>query len=756
MKSATRVRLSVAGAVVSTLVVSSSSLGGPGPAAGSVPWAVIVAGAFGCVAALIVWAPVGGPRQRPAWDLVVLWALLFAAAGIWFVASYSTAEPAEVPAPPDVLFLVAYACLTLAVVLMYRRPVEEAPRVAMIDGVLVGLAVMAVAAASVLDWLIPEVGGGREAVVVAYAVLDACLLGTLGVVAGREVVDSRRWRLLLLAGTLLLVADLAFLHRVGDGDLSSDVWYHPLYLLAGLALAGAAWSRPKVASHRPVETARMIVLPVTVAAVASAILVWDHFEPRSDLTIVLCTLALAGVGIRAGLTVRFLRRLVDARRLAMTDDLTGLPNRRWFIDELDDAVASGSDGFAVLVLGLDRFKVLNDTLGHDAGDQVLRDCAARLSAELQADDRLARIGGDEFAVLPAGGVGAVSRLVGAIRLAFSTPLEVSGLSVPIDVSVGGAVHPEHGDRAERLLRHADVALHEAKHSHERWAMYHPASDPFSFRRLALATELRSAIGNGELSVVYQPILDIRTDRFVAAEALVRWNHPTFGVLQPNEFLDIAQQVGMLRDVTERVLDEALGQACRWRVDDGLSLGVCVNLPPSALLDVRLPSVVQAALDRSGMAARFLTLELTENGLLEDPVTALRILHDLRARGVRLSVDDYGVDYASLSYLRDLPVDALKIDRSFMVGVGDSVVVGGNVRNPAIVKSTVVLAHELGFDVVAEGVESARTLDRLAEWGVDAVQGYLIAEPMAGAGMANAQRIWDHRYKEADAVVDRAN
>lgn len=735
--------VSAALAGASFAVVAVPAWGGPGPTPGSGPWLATFALGAAVVAGLTRLARIEGPRQRTAWDLIGLWVVLFAAAGIWFTTWYATDVDPAVPSPPDALFLMAYGCLAVGVVLLYFRPDEEAPRSAALDGVLIGLALATVAEATVLEWIVGGGPEGREVIVIAYALIDVCLLGTLAALGRRDAWTTTRGRLLVLAAGLMLAADLAYLRRVASEDLSQGAWYHPLYLAAALAVGAAAWAPARAARHERVETARMVILPGSVAVVSAVVLVWDHYERRSDLAIVLATAALIGVAVRAGLTVRFLRGLVDSRRLALTDDLTGLPNRRWFLEQLDRAVASREEGFAVLVLGIDRFKVLNDTLGHDVGDQVLRDCGARLQRSLRNDDVLVRLGGDEFGILPSGTVAATARVVASIQRAFSSPLDAGGLAVPIGLSIGGAAFPEHGRASETLLRRADVALLDAKHSQERWAMYRAERDPFSFRRLALASELHEALGNGELSAVYQPIVSVASGAFVSAEALVRWDHPTFGTLLPGQFLDVAQQIGFMKRVTDFMLETSLAQHQRWR-DEGFELGVAVNLPPQALMDVGLPARVDAALAQTGASASALTLELTENGLLEDPETALRILHELRDRGVRLAVDDYGVDYASLSYLRDLPVHALKIDRSFLQGIDRPDGEGPAARNGAIVRSTIVLAHDLGFEVVAEGVEDASSLQHLTAWGVDAVQGFLIAEPLPGSGMATARHIWDHR------------
>ncbi|HET7486695.1 MAG TPA: bifunctional diguanylate cyclase/phosphodiesterase [Acidimicrobiales bacterium] len=710
------------------------------PFAGRLHAAALVAA--GLVVALLLWlAPHAGPRRRAGWQLIVGSALLVSLTDVWFRLAFSGRDPA-VPSPADALFVAGYACLLGGVVLLFHQPQPDEPRSAVLDGVLLGLAAAALAEGTFLGRLVGDPGGGLAVAAVSrsYLVLDLCLAGTVVALARTDLWHERRWRLLALATTVLIAADLGYLRRVGSGDLVGEAWYHPLYVVVGLALAAAVWTPPPAPRHRPVETARMVFLPGGVAAVAAVVLVFDHVDARTDLAVALATIALLVVGVRAGLTVHYLHQLADARRLALTDDLTGLPNRRWFLDQLDQAVkASPPAPFALLLVGLDRFKDLNDTLGHRVGDQVLQDAAARITGVLHGADRLARLGGDEFAAIVAGDERAADSAAAAVTAAFAEPLAAGDLALPVDVSVGGTHCSDGSAGVETLLRRADVALHEAKRADDHRAMYRREQDRFSVERLSLGAELRAAIRDGGLTVVYQPIVDLRTGRPRRAEALVRWEHPRHGLLLPGAFLDVAQQTGSMRALTAVVLDAALEQAGQWR-GGGLDLAVCVNLPPSALLDAGLPAAVGAALERSGLPAAALGLELTENGLLEDPDTALGILRSLRDLGVRLAVDDYGTGYASLSYLRDLPVHSLKIDRSFLAGIADEGT-AATARNGALVRSTIGLAHELGFDVVAEGVEDARTLERLRQFGVDSVQGYLVGRPASGAAVAE---VWGGR------------
>lgn len=703
----------------------------------------------------LIWlAPLESAARRRAWRYFGLGLVLFAIAGVWFRVVYSHRDVVPVPNPTDALFLAGYASVVLAVILLFRRPGDEAPRSAVLDGLLLGLAATTTAEAAILHpmaWSAGDVDQVTRATALLYPVFSLSLLGTVLARGGLDVLRSPRLQALATGAALFAMADLAYVRRVAEEDLSPGAWYHSLYLLATLAFAAAGWLRAPAPRQRLVEGVRMVVLPGGVAAVAAGVLVWDHYQPRSDLAVILATLTLGTVALRAGTTVHYLRQLLDMRRLALTDDLTGLPNRRWFIGRLADTVTqTPPEGFTVLLFGIDRFKDLNDTLGHAVGDQVLRDGAARLASVLGPGDLVARIGGDEFAVLSAGGDDSADRLVAAVRSAFAAPFPLADLDLPVDMSIGGVSWPGGGETAETLLRRADVALADAKRSRQGFARYQPARDPYSRERLALAVEMRPAIGAGALTVVYQPILDVRSWTISGAEALVRWDHPTFGRMQPDEFLSIAQQTGSMRAITGFVLDTALQQCKQWR-DQAVDLAIAVNLAPSSLLDARLPAAVDAALCRAGVPPTSLVLEIVEDGLLEDPTGALAILRSLHDMGVRLAIDDYGTGYASLGYLKDLPVQSLKIDRSFVAGLGDREPPESAARNAAIVGSTIVLAHELGLSVVAEGVEDARTLLRLERKGVDAVQGFFVSEPLPGGDIPTVSASWTAERRGRSAV-----
>jgi diguanylate cyclase (GGDEF)-like protein len=417
-----------------------------------------------------------------------------------------------------------------------------------------------------------------------------------------------------------------------------------------------------------------------------------------------------------GRASRSLRRQAEEnRRQALHDPLTGLPNRRWLYERLETLLASGRR-LSLLVADLDGFKELNDTLGHRAGDEVLSQLGPRVRAAV-APAELARIGGDEFAVITFEDPSSV--VAERFRAALDEPFVVDGISLTVQASVGIARFPDHGTDPDALIQRADVAMYQAKAQQTGWLEYEPARDEHSRTKLALAGELRRAISDRELVVHYQPKADLGRGEVISVEALVRWEHPELGLLPPGDFVPMAEQTGQIRPLTLFVLDAAVAQAREWD-SVGLDLAVAVNLALANLIDSKLPEDVAAVLAKYRLPPSRLILEITENVVMADPARTLEILDRLRSLGVGLSLDDFGTGHSSLAYLRQLQVDELKIDRSF---VTDMMQDG---QNAAIVRSTIDLAHAVGVRIVAEGVEDADTLFELKAMGADEVQGFYLS------------------------------
>ncbi len=367
-------------------------------------------------------------------------------------------------------------------------------------------------------------------------------------------------------------------------------------------------------------------------------------------------------------------------------------------------------------------------LGHGAGDAVLRELGRRLTARAHPDDVVARLGGDEFALLLGPVSGEQPELVAERLLErVGAPLEVGGITLRIGASIGIASHPEHGTDLAALLRHADIAMYEAKRRHSGAERYASEYDRHTRDRLQIRQDLDRAFEEDEFLLHYQPKCDARTGATVGVEALARWQHPERGLLFPDAFLTLIEQRGQTSRLTETVLALAAVQAAAWR-EQGLAFPIAVNLTAADLLDASLPARVRRLLEAHELPMSALELEITESLVLTDPESATRTLARLRALGVAIAVDDYGTGYSSLSHLRDLPIDHLKIDRSFVTDLASSP------RTAAIVRSTIELAHALELRVVAEGVEDAATLDVLRELGCDWVQGYLFTKPLPPASL----------------------
>jgi len=378
---------------------------------------------------------------------------------------------------------------------------------------------------------------------------------------------------------------------------------------------------------------------------------------------------------------------------------------------------------ALLLLDLDRFKEVNDTFGHQQGDLLLCEVGRRLRGALRASDTLARLGGDEFAVLlPDTDADGAEATAEKLRAALEPPILVERQPVAVGASVGIALCPDHGADASTLLRHADVAMYTAKQAGTALATYDAAQDQYSPERLGLIAELRQAIAHGGLILHYQPKADVSTGRVRGVEALVRWQHPARGLIPPDQFIPLAEHTGLIAPLTSWVLDAALRQRRVW-ARDGLDLDVAVNLSMWNLRDPALPDTVAALLERYDVPAARLCLELTESSVMADPAHSLAVLARLRALGVRLAVDDFGTGYSSLAYLKRLPVDEIKIDRSFARDMG------ADDTDAAIVRSTIGLGQSLGLTVVTEGVEDRATWDLLAAGGCDLAQGYYLSQPL---------------------------
>lgn len=475
---------------------------------------------------------------------------------------------------------------------------------------------------------------------------------------------------------------------------------------------------------RTQETLRTTTRNVTLVVVGSLLLLW-----------------LLLFQIVHSTSRRLRSTALENARLALLDSLTGLPNRRLLADQMQraiDQVVDDGSRVGLILLDIDRFKDINDTLGHDHGDELLQQVAERLRNALRDDDVVARLGGDEFAILlpDVRTVANAERLAGRVRGLFARPFELSDIALHVETSIGVACLPDHAADASELMRTADIAMYAAKHHRTGVSVYSADDDDSSPARLVLLGELHRALeSRGEPGVVpelemhYQPKIELSSQRTVGLEALIRWRHPTRGLLPPGAFVPLAEQSGLIHRVTEFALEESVRQLARWSAD-GQAVPVAVNLSAHDVASPAVVDVIERLLAEHGVAASLLEVEITETALVTDPTRVVPVLERLSALGVRVAIDDFGTGTTSISQLRDLPVAELKIDRLFVSDLGE----GGRTGSEVVVQAMVDLAHSFGLGVVAEGVEdepTSRTLERL---GVDRAQGYLWARPAPASAL----------------------
>ncbi len=465
--------------------------------------------------------------------------------------------------------------------------------------------------------------------------------------------------------------------------------------------------------------------PIAAAARESLLPVAGVLEVALILLFVLLLPALA----RASRRLR--QYVAEIRYQARHDSLTGLTNRVALHDDVGKAIDGLAEGehLAVLLIDLDRFKEVNDSLGHDAGDELLRDIAARLVAGAGGAP-VSRLGGDEFAVLLTRTTPREAIELGhALRRSIEAPGSVRGIPVSVDASIGIALAPEDGSEVGQLVRRADVAMYAAKHGRAGVLRYDAGTDRNDASKLVLMTELRAAVERGELEVHYQPIVGASSGLLEKVEALVRWRHPTRGRLQPGQFIPLAEHTRLIIELNRFVLREAVRQCGVWR-RQGIGLGVTVNFTVLDLLDPTFAAGVEETLREAAFPPSALTIEITEGAFAQEPARVRLTLEALRALGVRVAIDDFGTGYSSLSYLKELPVDLLKIDRSFVSDLPNSE------ASAAIVAAAIELSHRLGLEVVAEGVESAEQYEFLAELGCDLIQGFVVSKPVSASELAS--------------------
>ena len=643
-----------------------------------------------------------------------------------------------VPSVADAFYLGFYPLAYFGIVVFLRGQVQRLTTSTWLDGIVAGLGSAAVCSAFAFHSLVPITGGDALATAtnLAYPIGDVLLLGL--VVGASAILSGRRkapWILLAVGIGANVVGDTFALFR--SGIWISTVAQALAWPLSILLISLAVWLRSRPPNPLAPQKPAGFGLPNVAAAAALVILVTGSLRHVSAVTVGLATATLITVGVRLVLSVRGMRALSQERhRQSVTDDLTGLGNRRYLFRILDtffsDCEESGTPErpMAFLFVDLNSFKEINDSFGHPAGDQLLKLLGARLQGALRSSDLLVRIGGDEFAVVLIDGdaeyaVSVAERLTASLEEAFV--LDV--VSARISASIGIAMAPTDAHDSASLVWCADVAMYRAKLGSSPFALYAPDLDRGG-NRLQLVEELRVAIDEGELVLHYQPQLDLHSGEILAVEALLRWDHPQLGLVPPLQFLPLAEEAGLMRSVTELVLEQALAQCASWR-HAGRELAVSVNISASNLLDDDLPRLVQAVLAKYRLPADALVLELTETSIISDFERSRRAIEELRHLGVVVSIDDFGAGFTSLAYLSNLAVGELKIDRAFIASLGST----DAGRDYEVVRSTIDLGHALGLRVVAEGIEDRETLELLSAIGCDTAQGYFISRPKAAKDLA---------------------
>ncbi|HZH18905.1 MAG TPA: EAL domain-containing protein [Geodermatophilus sp.] len=476
----------------------------------------------------------------------------------------------------------------------------------------------------------------------------------------------------------------------------------------------------------------MVLSGLLAAALAVAHLAVGRMA-LGDREEVLLHLLLSGTAaaVAAALAARRVRRTeADLAALAFSDVLTGLANRALFTDRLELALrrtARSGGEVAVVFLDLDGFKAVNDSLGHASGDRLIREVGRLLESAVRTEDTLARLGGDEFAILVERSPGReeATRIAERVLAALADPVDLGGQRVTVSASIGIAT----GDvaaTASSLLRDADNAMYWAKGAGRgRFVVFNPQMRSAAAERRQLEADLWAALAGDQFRLVYQPVVDLGTERVTGFEALLRWDHPVLGVVLPERFLPVAEEIGLVPDIGRWVITQACAAAAAWRRDHPAAAGLsmAVNVSPSQLGSPGLLQDVRTALATSGLPAEALVLELTESVLVRDPVLAAERLHELRGLGVRVALDDFGTGYSSLSHLRQFAVDILKIDRSFVSTIDDTE------SMPAILRGLINLGHTLDLEIVAEGIEQERQRTHLRDGHVALAQGYLFAAPL---------------------------
>ncbi len=697
-------------------------------------------------AVALVLRPAHSPREGRGWWILALGMLCTAGGNAWYSLVLARLPEMPYPSVADVFYLSWYPACYLAIVLVLTAHVGRFPLSVWLDGIVAGAGVAATAAAL---WFRPltatDPGAPLLTVLasIAYPVFDLLLLVLLVGVLFVVRTALRGWVLLLAAGLGLTAAsDVLLSTRVVAGSYVQGGWGDVGFLAAVVMMALAAHrsrrSRPvdalEVLTRRRGGSVRVLLIPLLSAGASLALLALGQGERFPPVAGIFAAACIGGAGLRAALTFHELAQMADVHREARTDDLTRLPNRRALYEGCDTVLAARTREHtvtALLLIDLDGFKDINDSLGHGAGDDLLVAFARRVERLVGPDQLFARLGGDEFAVLlPRSGEAEGLALAREVVSAAREPFALATARLTVDASVGVATTTAGPEGRGDLLRMADIAMYAAKGSPNRVCTPADAVDAhLGETRLALLSRLRDGLtgapaaraASGRVEVLLQPKVDLSDESLVGVEALARWREPDGTLLPPHEFLPLMSRAGLLPALATAVLSAAL-DAARRLADAGLVVPVAVNLSPVDVQDLALAARLGELLSQRDLPSSALTVELTEDSLVTDPDRVAGVLAAVRALGVRVSLDDFGTGYSSLSYLRHLPVDEVKLDRSFTTDIET------DPAAEAVVRHTVGLVHALGLQIVAEGIEDGATAAAMRRLGCDQGQGFYWSRP----------------------------
>ncbi|GAA3598993.1 hypothetical protein GCM10022223_12980 [Kineosporia mesophila] len=668
------------------------------------------------------------PADRRAWALIAAGMASYALGSLLWQLVYDGRDDVPYPGPADALWLALAPLSVAAIWLMLRARIHRRSSF-LLDGAIAGLGLASVGSLMLFPRITDAAVEGSLAEIVtnfAYPVVDLGLAAAaVGAMAALGAWRQPGWVLLVTGFLAFTVADSWYLVLVIDGTFEHGGWNDASYLVADALIALAALRPEETGPPRISSTVnnREFLAPLLFSLPPLAVLVLGSLS-TSPLAIVLAIGALGALAVRTALTMREVVALSDMRRVAGTDSLTGLPNRRAFYDLLERKTTGTG---AVLIIDLDRFKEINDALGHQVGDELLREVATRFAARVPEPGVIARLGGDEFAVhLPLTSRDEAARTAAGLIAALEEPFTVGGTLLHVGGSIGiTSLLP--GTQVGRALAQADMAMYRAKTARTGFETYDDAEHSSAWDRLATIEALRLAFDRHQLSLAFQPIVDARTRQIRSVEALVRWTHPERGFVPPDVFLPLAEHAGLMPQITSIVLDLAFDEADALR-RLGYNIAVSVNLSASDLMNGSLEHELAQRLARRSLPASAIKIEITESLLVDSHGRAGDFLLAVRDLGFELLVDDFGTGYSSMAYLHDLPVATLKIDRAFTSRLST------DARTGIIVASTIDMAHRLGLSVVAEGVETEEEMTWLQAGDCDLIQGYLIAKPLAAVAL----------------------